>query len=214
MATRKRKAKGESEGQPPPAEGDTVGPGHNGPVELTDEQRQALFFQHKKAYSAKLEAKKRADAELKNTCKLAKAELGKGAVSDIKLAIQLETDGGDAEFKERIEREMRVARWMGASAGTQFDMFDMSGVPADERAFDEGKRDGMEGKPQSAAYHPGTPQLNKYIEGWNAGQAAIFNIQKKEDAELFEEVDETAEASAAAAPDAIGDTDASFRTAH
>lgn len=73
--------------------------GHNGgpKIELTEEQRQALFFnQHLPKYKAALAQKKAADAHLKNVCKIAKAELGDTVIGDIKLAIEAETPEGEA----------------------------------------------------------------------------------------------------------------------
>ncbi len=89
------------------------GPGHNS--QLTDEQLQVLVFQHKKEYAAALAKKKEADAALKNVCKKAKAELGAGAVDDIKLAIELDSDEGQARLREEMDRKARVAggsAWM------------------------------------------------------------------------------------------------------
>lgn len=141
--------------------------------QLNDDQLQVLFFQHKNMIGQRLAAKKKADAEFKNACKIAKAELGKNAVEDIKLAAELDTEEGEAILKDRIERQLRVARWMGASVGTQFAMFDEDRTPAADRAEAEGKRDGLEGKPRKCDYAPSTEQYRKYMAGYDKGQEQL-----------------------------------------
>lgn len=150
------------------------GPGHNAaPVELTDDQRQALFFQHRKQYSTLLAAKKAADAALKNACKLAKAELGDDAIDSIKDAILLETPEGEAELKARIERQMRVARWMGLPVGAQADLFGEDRTPAADKAFADGKRAGLAGETARPPHDPSTEQYRRWLSGHAEGQAVL-----------------------------------------
>ena len=145
---------------PPPAN-------HN---QLTDEQQQALFEQHKTKYEHFLALKKKADADFKNACKLAKSELGDGVVDSIKDAIELETEEGEVRFKARVERQIRVARWLGLDVGTQGELFGADRTPGDDRAFGEGKRAGMAGKERRAPYDAATSQFRKWLEGYDAGQ--------------------------------------------
>lgn len=154
--------------------------------ELTDEEQQTLFLMHKREYEAALAAKKKADAEFKNTCKLAKSELGKHAVAMIKDAIALETEAGEEDIQADIERKLKVARWMAVPLGSQMEMFE-DRTPAVDRAKAEGLRDGKAGKPFTTEHQRGTEQFEAYSDGYAAGQKAIFAIQRKEDAELFEE---------------------------
>ncbi|MBB6306247.1 hypothetical protein [Xanthobacter tagetidis] len=141
--------------------------GHN---QLSDEQVQALFFQHKKKYEAALAVKKKADADFKNACKLAKSEIGDDAVERIKYALELETEEGEAKLKARMERQAEVARWMGLPIGAQASLFGEDRTPGDERAFGEGKRAGMEGKERRPPYDAATSQFRKWLEGYDAGQ--------------------------------------------
>lgn len=152
-----------------------AGPGHNGaPAELTDEQRQALFFQHKKKYSAALAAKKAADVALKNVCKLAKSELGDDAVPSIKDALLLETAEGEVEFRARVERQMRVARWMGMPVGAQGNLFEENDrTPAADKAFADGKRAGLAGETAKPPHDPSTEQYGRWMEGHAEGQAVV-----------------------------------------
>ena len=141
--------------------------------ELTEEQKQALFFQHRRSYDAALATKKKADAEFKNVCKLAKSELGKNAVRDIKVAIALDDENGDEALRDEISAKLRVARWVGSSVGTQFEMFGNDDTPAAERAYAEGKRVGMKGEPAKPPHHPSTEQYREWMRGHGDGNAVL-----------------------------------------
>ncbi len=156
---------------------------------LTDEQQQALFFRHKRDYEKALEAKKAADAALKNAAKLIKAE---GThLSDIKVAIKLEDPEGSAELRERIERELKVARWVGAPVGTQFSLLDeIDRKPIDDRVFEDGKRSGLKGEKCEAPRTLPGPLIDKFISGWHAGQAILaarITQQREEDSKAFDD---------------------------
>lgn len=152
--------------------------------QLSDTDLQALFFQHKTAIAQKLAAKKAADAAFKNACKLAKAELGKNAVEDIKLATELESDEGEALLKDRIERQLRVARWMGAAVGSQFEMFDGEDrTPTAERARAAGKRAGLSGELRKPPHDPSTEQYREWMAGYDEGQEALVRQTIKAPAE-------------------------------
>lgn len=140
--------------------------------ELTDEERRALLFQHVKTYEQRLAAKKTADANLKNACKVAKAELGKDALADIKDVIALKSPEGEALIRGEIERQLRVARYMNAAVGHQF-TFAEDMRPAIDRAYEEGKRAGLDGEPASPPHDPSVPQYDSWMEGWHAGQAVL-----------------------------------------
>jgi hypothetical protein len=135
---------------------------------LNDEQLQALFFQHKQKYENSLALKKKADADFKNACKLIKAE--GTSIDDIQAAIEMDTEEGEARIKAGIQSKIRVARWMGASIGTQFEIFE-DRTPAADRAYDEGKRAGMKAEARKPPYDPSTEQSRKWFEGYDAGQA-------------------------------------------
>lgn len=171
--------------------------------ELTDDQLQALFFQHKKKYETVLAAKKEADAAFKNACKLAKSELGDDAVLSIKDAIGFETEKGEATIKASIERQLRVARWMAVPLGSQSDFFNdfTDRTPAVDRARAEGKKAGLEGVTMKPPYATTLPQYDQWVEGWHEGQKAIFAIQRASDAEVFDADDERRREVAARKPE-------------
>lgn len=152
------------------------GIGHNVPKPdpLTEDQRIALTILHKNAYVTALAAKKAADKAIKDIAKIAKAELGADAVADIKQIIELETEEGEKRQKAEIERAMRVARWMNVPYGSQAHLFgEPDRTPAVDRAYSEGKLDGLAGKDQVSHYAPSTEQYNKYLEGWSDGQKVL-----------------------------------------
>lgn len=150
-------------GQPPPALG------HN---QMSDDDSAVLFFQHKKSYVAALAKKKETDAAFRNVAKLAKAELGEGAVADIKTAIELESEEGEAKIKGVIEAQLRVARWMNVPLGSQSDMFaEPDRTPAVDRAYAAGKSAGLAGETLNNPHAHDMPQHERFDQGWRDGQA-------------------------------------------
>jgi hypothetical protein len=139
-------------------------------IALTDDQRQVLFFQHKRALEAAVTAKDRAVSDLRNVKKAAKVDLGEHAVEDLEIALKLDTPSGEAAMRAQIERQIRVARWMGADIGQQLDLLDT--LPArDWRA--DGKRAGLAGENATPpdGISQGDGQL--WLEGWHEGQAVL-----------------------------------------
>lgn len=161
-----------------------AGVGHNKPADLTDDEKRALFFQHKRIYELALAAKKQADSALKNVCKKAKAECGNDAVSDIKDAIAFEGDDGREKFTAEIERKHRVARWLGLPVGSEPSFFEaVDRAPSEDAAYDEGKRAGMAGEIRRPPHDPSVPQYDRWLTGWSDGQqilASAFNKLKTE----------------------------------
>jgi hypothetical protein len=154
--------------------------GHNS--EMTEEQREALFFDAKGRYATALAKKKAEDAAFKNVCRTIKAD--GVALKDIKFALDLDADENGAML-ERRRREAMIARWMGHPIGTQADLFGdgVDRTPAVDKAFAEGKRAGMEGASMKSpeAYHPSSEQFQAWCRGWHTGQEAIFNIKELKD---------------------------------
>jgi hypothetical protein len=141
---------------------------------ISDDQLQALFFQSKRDYEKNLATKKKADADFKNCCKRIKAELGKRGVDEIKLAVTLTDENGEAEAKADIESTIRVMRWMGVPIGTQADLFpDNDPTPITDRAFAEGRRHGIAGEPRSNPHHYTTEAAASYEVGFADGQAVL-----------------------------------------
>lgn len=169
--SRTKKAETSAEAKSPDA-----GIGHNSGT-LTDEQQHALHVQHVAKYQDALAVKKKADADFKNTCKLAKSELGPNAIAEIKLTIELSTDEGEAAFKERLAWSAKVARWNGMPIGYQEDFF--GGTVAVD-PYLAGKNDGIKGKTQNNRWDPGSPKGQEYLRGWYEGQHGIGSAGIKE----------------------------------
>lgn len=152
---------------------------------LTDEQEQSLFFLHKKGYQAKLAAKKTADADIKNYCKLIKSD---GVyLDDIKDAIAIEADESVIEEMDaKRARQAKLRRWLGLPLGAQADMFEGSA----DQAFDDGKRAGLMAAARDGGHwNPGTPSYERWHDGYGAGQAvnaARIQQSKDEDALAFD----------------------------
>lgn len=183
---RKRKAK-QVDLEDAIEDGKSPGPGHNEPAELTDDEKRALFFQHKRSYEVALKeeqeaaaVKKSKHAALMAVCKKAKAECGKDTVDDIKDAIQFEAPDGREKFTTEITRKHKVARWLGLPVGTEPSFFDMNDrTPSVELAYDEGKQAGMAGDICKPPHDPSGPQYQKWISGWHDGQAILASAFSK-----------------------------------
>jgi hypothetical protein len=138
---------------------------------ISDDQLQALFFQSKRDFEKSLGVKKKADADFRNCCKRIKAELGKRGVDEIKLAVLLGDETGEADAKADIESTLRVMRWMGVAMGTQADLFpDNDPTPITDRAFAEGRRHALAGEGRNNPHHHTTEAARSYEAGYDKGQ--------------------------------------------
>lgn len=153
-----------------------VGPGHNVPDDATIE---ALTRDYRAQRAKLVAAEKKTKADRLNLDKKIKADLGKDGLNDIKLLDELSTPEGELEFKARIERESRVARWAGMQIGTQAGLFDDDRRPIEERAFDDGRRAGLNGDSLKNPHAPGSLGHEPYAKGWHQGQTEIFAIKPK-----------------------------------
>jgi hypothetical protein len=136
---------------------------------LTDEQLHALTDSWAGHYTTALEAKKAADAALKNVCKKAKSE---GVLlADLKAYIKAATEEGQADLKAEVDRVARVARWRGFAIGHQFGLF---GDDDDTQplSFTLGKEAGMRGE---KAECPANRDVEEFLRGWHAGQAILLS---------------------------------------
>lgn len=149
------------------------GNGHNS--DLTDDEAATLHFHHVGEYEKALAAKKSADADLRNVAKRIKAE--GGSVTAVKSSILLKTPEGEEKFKAEYEQMQLVARWNNLPIGTQGDIFDVDRRPLEERAYNDGKIAGGEGKTLSipAQYAGVAEAANAYVEGHKASQAILAN---------------------------------------
>jgi hypothetical protein len=110
-----------------------------------------------------------------------KAKLGANVVSRFKKTRQSNTPEGERAIMEDILESLAVMRDRGHNVPTlESDLFVTDRSPDAERAFRNGKRQAMEGKPNANPHDPTVPQFKKYNEGFDCG-AAIYDkeiIQK------------------------------------
>lgn len=192
--------------------------GHNKPPDLTEDEKQALALQWMGKFETSLAAKNKAASEHSNLCKRMKTEIGDDAVDLVKDMLAMRSEEGEAKVRAAVERQMRAARYMAAPMGSQFEMFP-DRMPAEERAFAEGKRDAMAGEPLVNSYDPSVPQHDQYAQGWHAGQKAVSEAQRKRDAEVFDGTGPVSLEEAAALEEietagSIGGAAASFEVRH
>lgn len=141
------------------------GMGHNGDA-LSEDQKIARFFSYKKRWEA-------ARLTLKNLEEEIKTEIGKKSIRDIRLSIQLDTPEGEERLKDKMEAQIRVAKWMGLPVGAQEDMFPEDRTPAVDASRARGKRDGLAGNAYKPECDPSVPQHAAYSEGFNEGQHVL-----------------------------------------
>jgi hypothetical protein len=141
---------------------------------ISDDQLYSLTEQHRQKYETVLEAKKKANKALIDLGKVIKADLGAKGLQDIKDLIALATPEGEASMKAEMERQARVMRWMNIPIGTQGGLFaDTDRTPIAERAFADGKRQGLAGEPQANPHHHTTEAHRKHNEGFAEGQTTL-----------------------------------------
>ena len=148
--------------------------------DLTDDQVYSLTEQHRQKYEILLAAKKKATSDLQQFGKIVKADLGKHGLNQIQALIEGATPEGETAIKARIERDMQVLRWMGVPIGSQADLFPATDrTPITERAFNEGKRQGLAGETNKNPHHHTTEAHRAHNEGYMAGQEANARGIKK-----------------------------------
>lgn len=147
-------------------------PSDHNEAAAADDDRRLLAVTHRD----RLDAAKRAVVSAREVVQELKAKIrsDKFSVHQIEDMILLLTPEGEKKVRERAQNSIDALRWSGASVGTQFDLLDPSEDrrPAVDRAFDEGKLAGMEGKVRKPPYDPSVPQHQQWINGWNVGQEA------------------------------------------
>jgi len=138
---------------------------------LTEDEKRALTFHHKRKYEqadALVEAAKNDRTAIAD---LAKSDLGKGALADIK---DLIIAGTDKKMKAMVERTMRLARLAGLKVGTQTNLFE----PLVDY-MDQGRVAGMEGQECRAPVSLSAEAQQQWVSGWHDGQSTLMAAFKK-----------------------------------
>lgn len=142
-------------------------PGHNSDALGMDGD---TFDRHVAAIARKKIALEEAKTALKGARKAFQAD--GGVLGDLDLMVK-DRDLGHEAAMARFRRMAAYGRRVGTlPRGVQLDMFDGVVIdPAVERARDEGKWLGLNGKPMECPHEEGVPQRQAWLDGWHAGHA-------------------------------------------
>jgi hypothetical protein len=149
---------------------DGNGIGHNS--SLTDDEKRALTLHHKRSYEAADALVEKAKADRTAIADLAKSDLGKGALADIKDMILADNP---KKMKATVERMQRLARWAGLKIGSQPQLFEA--VEIDR--FEEGRTAGMSGATCEPPKNFAQDAQQLWITGWHDGQTVLMAAFKK-----------------------------------
>jgi hypothetical protein len=141
--------------------------------QLTDDQRKALLFQHKRKIAPLIEAKKDATTALSKAFAFA-ADEGIPKV-EIEMAILLETPEGEEKLKKRTEATLRVAHWVGVKLGSQLDLFGKTSNA--ERIFQMGQRAAFNDEPAKPPAYLSQKDAQHWLEGHADGRCTL-NVQR------------------------------------
>lgn len=162
----KKAAKPKTEKKPRKVRGAKPEPSTTAGGNTLDPDTRALFLSNKTAYAKAMKRLGDAQSAVRTLGKTIKAD--GFSIRQIRLAIQLETPEGEAEFKSLIANDLLAAQYAGAPIGSQLTLFlEPDRTPASDMAFDEGVRDSIEGKTAKPGYSPETEQARRYLEGYH-----------------------------------------------
>lgn len=151
------------------AQAEAPGAGHN-KVELTPDEQRALFVHHRTRWNEYLAKKKLADDFKKEIVRDLKND--GFSVNDMKIADKLVDD--EDKIRDEVEQRLRVAAWLGMPMGTQLSMFtEPDRTPLVERAFEDGKTAGLEGRPRKPPFSPENPGYEQWMNGFYEGQKIL-----------------------------------------
>lgn len=146
------------------------GAGHNS--QLTDDEKRALTLHHKVLYEAADALVETAKANRTAVADLAKSDLGKGALADIKDIILADNP---KKMKSVLERAQRLARWAGLKVGSQPQLFEAAQTDHKE----DGKTAGMSGVACEPPKTLAVTAQQMWITGWHEGQTILMSAFKK-----------------------------------
>lgn len=137
-----------------------------------DPDKRALFLKNKDDYAKAMERLGKAQSTVRSLGKVIKSD--GFTLRQIKLAIQLDSPEGEAEFKSLIANDLLAAQYQGAAIGSQLQLFlEPDRTPAVDIAFSEGEKCSMENKAAVPPYDPSTPQHKAFMAGFHEHQSKI-----------------------------------------
>lgn len=142
-----------------------AGVGHNG--HLSDDEKALRFFAYQKRWKAAKNALSIIEEE-------AKTALGKTVITGFRTADSLSDEKGEKKLKDRIEQQLRIARWLGVPIGTQTDLFpEIDRTPIGDRAFAAGKMAGLAGDSAKPPHDPSTEAYRRWMDGHAEGNETL-----------------------------------------
>lgn len=157
-------------------------PGHNSdaaaggdddaPVELSSDDMQALFFQHRTKWN-EYKAKQAVVDQFYDDMTGALKNDG-FTIKQMKIADDLMDVAGEAKVKAEVKDRLQVATWMGHPLGAQLDMFDQpDDTPLVDRAYAAGRRQSMQNLPLQPPHSPETEAYRAYCAGYHDHQREL-----------------------------------------
>jgi hypothetical protein len=132
-----------------------------------DQEEKALFLQFMPEVKRLKELLATANSNLRNKYKSAKAQ-GGFTKADFDSAFALETAEKEAKARAAIARQLKIAKIVGSSLGSQLDMFlEPDRTPSSDIAAEEGERDALQNLPARPKYDPSTEQYRKYMDSYH-----------------------------------------------
>lgn len=108
-------------------------------------------------------------SERSNFLRGIKKEYGANAIDDLKDMVDLEDPAKEEGIREKIERRLKLAKFMQIPLGRQLDWI-VDRTPSVDSAYDEGVSDGRQNKsPNYTKWAQGTAQLDFYTRGFEKG---------------------------------------------
>jgi hypothetical protein len=151
------------------------GIGHNG--ELTSDQRQCLALAYRREHRPLIDAKKKADADIKAWGRRLKADLGSEGKIEVATLIAMETDEGAEKIDAEIKAKTRARGWASPS-DMQLGLFPEKEANGETKAYNAGKISGMDDEPLDNPYGAGTSDHEDYARGHQDGCAVLAEISE------------------------------------
>ncbi|RFC66474.1 hypothetical protein DYI37_03260 [Fulvimarina endophytica] len=152
----------------------TAGNGHNSEG-LTNDQAMCLALMHRRDYRRAMDAKKTADAAVRNCGKLIKADLGKHGLDQIKVMMAMESEDGAEKVQAEIKAKTQAVKWS-KSADAQLGLFPEKDKNGETKAYNAGKLSGMDDEPLHNPYGAATSDHEDFARGWHAGKAVMDDL--------------------------------------
>jgi ribosome modulation factor len=165
--------------------------GHNSQG-LTEAEREALLFHHLRHIKTAKEELEEARSEYNRLRKLAKADGFK--LRNVDFAMKCWEAEDEQTIADDLREQAQIAMWFNLPLNFQGNLFDADRTPADERAFADGKRAGLQGKSCEAPRDLSQQNSQKWIAGWHEGQRMMRDdlqaaIEKANAAKVDEDED-------------------------